>query len=556
MMGSFGSRRGSNCGQSLRNLELVAARRATLAMIGCALLASQQSKAGGAATDVLEIRNAPTAVASIDTGTHVRQQLPNTLFGFNVQHFNFENDLWIKEQSQTDPRVIEALKFFPGALYRYPGGLVANRFWWHEASGPPSARRSQKIVQSDAPRPVMFGPQEYLDFVRSVNGQPFYVLNLVGWDERNMFSELPAKVINGSNAELAALLKNRSEATGLPRYYELGNELDRSEYQWPHEKYIERARGSIEAIRAVDRDARFVAFLREFDWRYRGDERKGEVSRYQTFITDVLAGLPSVKAFSMHFYYDQPGETRPATQLPWRLKQFRRAIDVARLARQGQAPEVWITEHARGVNEQVGKPMQQAALTSNLSAALSTADFLIALAQVPEVQGAAWHALNGSAWQLFDASIRYNDLRPRPVYWGMRVLRALELPVVLSTVTASPNMSGYAGGYDIRTVGFASKDQRQLGLWAVNRASKDAELMLNAATWKNRSVEVRHFYFSGEPGVDPDDPDVQIDMELSPSVTTASFSAAGALKLRLPPSSVSSFLISIPEGGGSSSSGS
>ena len=55
------------------------------------------------------------------------------------------------------------------------------------------------------------------------------------------------------------------EATGQPRYYELGNELDRSEYQWSHEKYIERARGTIEAIGEVDQDARFVAFLREFD---------------------------------------------------------------------------------------------------------------------------------------------------------------------------------------------------------------------------------------------------------------------------------------------------
>jgi len=371
-------------------------------------------------------------------------------------------------------------------------------------------------------------------------------LNLVGWDEQDMFNELPAKLLDSSNAELATLLKKRMEATGQPRYYELGNELDRSEYQWSHEKYIERARGSIEAIRKVDRDARFVAFLREFDWRYRGDERKGEVSSYQKFITDVLTALPSVQAFSMHFYYDQPGESRQATQLPWRIKQFRRAIDVARSARGGQAPEVWITEHARGVNQQVSKPMQQAALTSNLSAALSTADFLTALAQVPEVRGAAWHALNGNAWQLFDASIRYNDLRPRPVYWGLRILRALDLPVVLATVTRSPNASGSAGGYDVRTAGFASQDQSRLGLWAVNRASKATELELNVAAWKNRSVEVRHFYLSGESGVDADDPDVEIEMQLSPAVTSASFSATGALKLRLPPSSVSSFLISTP----------
>lgn len=546
MIGSLSSRQGQGYRRSFR--------RFALAVIGFALMASHESRASVSAADLLEVRPALVAAASIDTARRIRQQLPDTLFGFNVQHFNFENDLWINEQSRTDPRVIEALKYFPGALYRYPGGLVANRFWWQEAVGPRTARQPQKIVLSDTPRSVMFGPEEYLEFVRSVNGQPFYVLNLVGWDEQQVFRELPAKLIQSSNTELATLLRKRMEATGQRRYYELGNELDRSEYEWSHEKYIERAKGTIEAVREVDEDARFVAFLREFDWRYRGDERKGEVSRYQTFITDVLAALPSVRAFSMHFYYDQPGDPRQATQLPWRLKQFRRAIEVAQSTRGGQVPEVWITEHARGVNQQVGKPMQQAALTSNLSATLSTADFLIALSQMPEVRGAAWHALNGSAWQLFDASIRYNDLRPRPVYWGLRVLRALELPVVLATVTTSPHVSGYAGGYDVRTVGFASEDESQLGLWAVNRAAKAIDLELNAATWKNRSIELRHFYVSGEPGVDPDVADVKIEMELSPAVTSAAFSETGALKLRLPPSSVSSFLISMPGRGGNSSS--
>jgi alpha-L-arabinofuranosidase len=552
MIDSFGSREGATDSRTDRRVARTAIAR--LALVGCALLISHESNAGGAATDLLDVRQAPAAVASIDTSTRVRQQLPDTLFGFNVQHFNFENDLWIDEKSRTDPRVIEALKFFPGALYRYPGGLVANRFSWQEAVGPRPARKPQKIVAGDAPRSVMFGPEEYLDFVRSVDGQPLYVLNLVGWDEQRMINELPAKQIDSSNAGLATLIKKRTESTGQPRYYELGNELDRSEYQWPNDKYIERARGTIEAIRAVDRDARFVAFLREFDWHYRDDARKGEVSSYQTFITDVLTALPSVQAFSMHFYYDQPGESRKATQLPWRLDQFQRAIDVARRARHGQAPEVWITEHARGVNQQAGKVMQQAALTSNLSATLSTADFLIALAQVPEVRGAAWHALNGNAWQLFDASIRYKDLRPRPVYWGLRVLRALNLPVVLATVTSSPNVSGSAGGYDVRAVGFASEDQGQLGLWAVNRSAKATELELNVATWKNRPVEVRHFHFSGEPGVDPDDPDVKTEMELSPAATSASFSATGTLKLHLPPSSVSSFLISAPVRGKTTSS--
>jgi hypothetical protein len=123
MIASLGSREGATGSRSDRRAARTAIAR--LALVGCALLISHESNAGGAATDLLDVRQAPAAVASIDTSTRVRQQLPDTLFGFNVQHFNFENDLWIDEKSRTDPRVIEALKFFSGStlpLSRRPGG--------------------------------------------------------------------------------------------------------------------------------------------------------------------------------------------------------------------------------------------------------------------------------------------------------------------------------------------------------------------------------------------------------------------------------------------------
>lgn len=504
---------------------------------------------------VLEIFPAEQAASVVDTNARIRARLPDTLFGFNIQHYHFQNDLWLDARRIPDPNVTAALAFFPGALYRYPGGLVSNRFSWQQAIGPPHLRRPQKIVQHDSARPVLFGLDEYLEFVRAVDGHPFYVLNLVGWDEQQMFREHPADEMQESNAALAEYLKNRLAESGTPRYYQLGNELDRSHYQWSHKKYVERARGTIEAISEVDPDARFVAFLRDFDWRYRGDGYEGGFSRYQQFISDVLEGLPSVEDISLQYYYDDPGLDQELKQIPSRLRQFRRAIDVASRARQGKVPRVWITEHARGINLGAGKVMERARLTSNLAAAVSTGDFLTALAQMPEVQGAAWHGLNAGPWQLFDATIEHKDLRPRPVYWALRVLRAVELPVVLPTRTWSPNVSKYAGGYDIRTAGFAGEDGEQLGLWAVNRAPRVADLRVEVASWKNRSITVRHFYLCGEPGVDPDDPEIELDVELEPASVSARFSGSGTLVLPLPPSSVSSFLISPARDGPASSRG-
>jgi hypothetical protein len=493
--------------------------------------------------DLLQIARSPSAVAVVEVGDPVRRQLPDTLFGFNIQHFNFQKDLWRKAESRADPKVVADLSIFEGAMYRYPGGLVANRFAWKLATGPAASRPSQRAVRAADSGPVLFGPQEYLEFVRQVGGMPFYVLNLVGWDQRALDNELPAPQINASNAELAAFIRDRLAPRGVPRYYQLGNELDRADFQWPHAKYIERAKGTMEAMRRVDPEARFVAFLRDFNWHYRNDPRAGTVSSYEDFIRDVMRDLPGISDFSFQFYYDDPGIDQPLKLIPTRLKQFRRAIEIAKEAGHVEQPRVWVTEHARGINLAAGNSMQRAYLTSNLAAAISTGDFLIALAQIPEVQGAALHGLNAGPWQVFDATIEHRDLRPRPVYWGMRVLHAVDLPVVLPTRTASPNASGYAGGYDTRTVALTSERGDRIGLWAVNRASRPAELRLAFDAWKSRRVAVRHYYLGGQEGVDPDNPRIATTVELDPEPQAGAFSPTGDLRLDLPPSSVSSFLI-------------
>jgi hypothetical protein len=195
------------------------------------------------------------------------------------------------------------------------------------------------------------------------------------------------------------------------------------------------------------------------------------------------------------------------------------------------------------VNLAAGKLMERSGVTSNLAAAVSTADLLIALAQMPEVKGAAWHGLNAGPWQLFDASTQHNDLRPRPVYWGLRVLRAIDLPIVLRTATSSPNLGKYAGGYDVRAVALTNTERDVLGLWLVNRAWSNTTVELRVASWMDRPVTIQHYYVAGEAGRDPDDPRMTPKIELKPKPVCDEFSGSGTIQLELPPSSVSSFLI-------------
>ncbi len=492
---------------------------------------------------VLDIKHAKQASVFIDSDNVVREKLPSTLFGFNINHYYFQRDLWNKKHNYVEPKIVKHMQEFDGALYRYPGGLVANRFWWEQAVGPYQKRKRQKIIKSREASKVLFGIDEYLEFVDSVNGKPWYVLNLVGHDIFELVNEFDSETIAKSNAELAKYILEADKHNGFPRYYQLGNELDRSIYQWSHQKYVERAKDTMQAVLEVDSEARFVAFLRDFDYKYKGNILKGNVSQYRDLIRDVLTGLPSVNDFSLHYYYDEAADVKKYRRISWRLKQFKRAIDEAKRVRKDTDINVWVTEHARGIDIKKGRAVDSIQLTSNLSAMLGTSDFLIALAQFPEIQGASWHGLNAGPWQLFDASVQNYDLRPRPVYWGMQLLQSTDLPVVLGTFTSSPNVSNYPGGYDIRAAAFTDDSREKLGLWMVNRSSQATEVEINYAPWNNSKVAINHSYISGKVGQNASDPSIPINMELDPKQELIDIKEDGSFLLTLPPSSVSSIIL-------------
>jgi alpha-L-arabinofuranosidase len=502
------------------------------------------AKAKGPDTDALwKVFSSDRVTIEINEDTVVRESLPSTLFGFNINYRQFQNHLWDQRGQSVKPDIVEHLKYFRGALYRYPGGLVANSFDWTRSVGPVDKRKLQRTVYTERPDNVRFGPKEYLDFVDRVNGHRLYVLNLVGLDPMQPMAESDKEAVAKHNRELAEyLLARRPSRSGAPHYYQLGNELDRFKYEWSAQKYVDRARATMGAIQKVDRDARFIAFLRDFKWVYKAEPARG-VSEPADFLREVLQALPAVTDYSLMHYYDGKRKDGKSADIPYWLKRMRATIAAYRATRNGNAPHIWITEHAREKSSnQPGKDDTQV-LSSNLGGALSTADYLIAIAQIPEVQGACWHGLNGGPWQLFDATVKHRDLRPRPVYWGLRVLRAMDLPTVLATRTHSPNRSGYQGGYDVRAVGFRDPAKQSLGLWVVNRAAQPVRAEVEYRPLKGQEVQVLHYFLAGKEGVDPDDPGLEPVWQLAPAAATVHVSSTGQLSLDLPPASVSTFII-------------
>lgn len=507
-----------------------------------ALTALGAARASGAMPPELVVTPAAQAVITVDAGKVVRPQLPDTLFGFNIRWNNFETDLWQAARHRVHPAVTSALQPFVGAVYRYPGGTVANSYDWEAARQPLDVRTTLNRRLSRRDALPLFGIDEYLGFVTEVGGTPLYTLNLLGRESGRDITEYPASRLAASNRRLAEYMKQRLAPRGISRIYQLGNELDRGTTEWSHRKYISRALETMTAMREVDPDARFMAFVRDFNWRYRLPGHVG-TSRYDEFIREVLQGLPAAQDLSLNIYYD--GAWRRGAKflaMDEVMEKQETVLEIARSVRPDRATELWVTEHARvigAVDENPGG--RDKTLASNLGGALSSADFLLGLAQIPEARGASWHSLNGVDRRLFEPG---PEPQPTAIYWAFRVLRTVPSgAAVLSTRTASPNFSGYPGGYDIRAVAMKSERDGSLTVWVINRAGRTTAATLQVAGWQDRKVTLRHYYVAGSEGMSADQVGSNYRRDLDPQTQAAQFSPDGSLTVKLPPASVSSFVI-------------
>ena len=224
------------------------------------------------------------------------------------------------------------------------------------------------------------------------------------------------------------------------------------------------------------------------------------------------------------------------------VDRVRQAVSIAASVRGTKPLNVWITEHSRRLVVNKENKQMAKTYTTNLQAALSTADFFTAMAQIPEVKSTCLQALNGVGRQIFDASVRYGDLRPRPVYWAKRVLNYGRQGAVLSTSTKSPSTSGYPGGYDVSAVALANGTDR-ITVWVVNRASTSMDSEILYLPLKGQVVEMQHYYLAGKSGIDADEVGDDYQLDIQPAWKQAEFSDNGVLFVRLPPSSVSTFVV-------------
>lgn len=472
----------------------------------------------------------------------IRPDHPSQLFGFNINFKQFQKQLWSKDETPKDG-IVEALRPFEGAIYRYPGGLVANTFHWKASVGPLLSRRAQTSFFDKVPARVRFGIDEYLKFVDDVSGKPWYVLNIVGTDLISPLKKSAKNEMAYSNLGLAEYLLENLDKKYLPMHLQLGNELDRSKYEWTAEQYALRAKAVIDILEAnkLSDDFKLVNFMRDFSWTYRRDPELG-VSRPHDYLRKVTSKLGVQNDYSLHHYYDGNRTDGKSRSIPFWLRHLSGSIQ-DHLEITGEPASIWITEHGRQPNSKKAGRDGSEKFTSNVAAALSTADYLTALAQFAEVKGAVWHGLNAGPWQLFDYSVKHKDLRPRPLYWALRVLRMVSLQESLTTFSYSPNISQYDGGYDIRGAAFRANDGNQLGLRVVNRASIAQKVKLKYELFAEQKIRYKHYSLSLPAEVDPELNNDDFIVELDPETVDDQFDDDGYIYFDLPPSSVSSLVL-------------
>lgn len=472
--------------------------------------------------------NGPTIETNgtrVIAGTATFRKLTPQFFGFNIELIEFENSLWNKLDRRVEPTVVQFLQRFPGAVYRYLGSQ-GNHFDWKAATGPESFRGTQRIVDWWPARPVQFGPVEYLEFVKQVNGTAWYLLNLYGSLQT---LQAPQDLAN-SAAELAGFLDGQ-RSKGMPRIYrwELGNELDRGSVRWPASRYSITAKTILDSVRRNYEAAEFVGMTQ--DWAHTGVAELGV--NYNAMVAKELA--PDTTEFASHLYYDGKPWGPP---LPRVMRNFCNNFDSVKAGTPNAS--MWVTEHARTPLSTPDDPGWKKSLpqTGSLAAAISTADMVITLARTRNVRGAFIHALHGSGpWPILHKR-RDGTITPSAVYWAMLLLRETLLEDVLTSSTITTNKGSNGVGYDTNAAVLSDPGRSRFAVWLSNRSQSDTVVEVRIPSLAGRRIAIKLGTLAGK---DPADGNFEEPFKVFPTRREAfiEVDATGMFPIAIPAYSVS-----------------
>lgn len=443
----------------------------TIALLVSLLISSQLF-----ASDLCDKQGAIVSNITVDTKHVIRKQVPRALFGFNIPWYAFQNGLQLAGQAK--PELLDWLKPFEGALYRYPGGSPSNTFDWKNSVRPSRQRQASHFEYGQRFKPE-FGYDEFFKFVAQVDGQSIVTLNLVG-----PYQEQRSAAWVGQDAEqFVDWVLNRSSLKCIGelgcqlQYLELGNELDWTPYLWSSKTYLSRINQVLKYTKnKVPLDA-WVVSGKSAPW-----DAQNRKEGYKRYNTNLSRQLPkAIKKLAYHPYYD-------GNSIPVAMRYTDDYFDVWKQNR--PSATIMMTEHARWPHvPKDGDWKKNWYQATGLGGAISTSDFILTLIPDQRVSSAVWHSLGTMGpWQLIRQSQHDDKLYPSPVYWGMLTLRKAFLQDVIA-VEPNKIKGHYHGGYDQHFSAMKSHDSKSF--LGVNRSNKPMKATI---TWLGDSIHLAAGY--------------------------------------------------------------
>jgi hypothetical protein len=307
---------------------------------------------------------------------------------------------------------------------------------------------------------------------------------------------------------------------------ELGNELYLPRHKMTGAEYAERLLPTLKALRDSHPGLRPVVGLAGFDI---GPMRAAEFNR------GVLDKLENNDVdFSLHYYYDGPPGGPP---LPSALRNLCDHIDWLK-KRRGAPPRIWITEHGRWPGGKVDDPDWQLLWpnTRNLGAALSVAEFIIAVSSLPEVEGIFLHSLAGgkSPWTVLLRGMAADKPVKTAPLLAYELLHGLSQDTRIESIVMSPVLTN-------RPVFRAAVTLSDTGVYsvsAVHRGVLPSQMRLTIPAFAGRHVTYELRHLSGNSESAQNTADVPTHIAIQTTSGQVMFTQSGEALVEIPALSV------------------
>lgn len=151
---------------------------------------------------------------------------PN-IYGQFIEHLEdcIYGGIWTKDGSELRTDTLKLIKRLHPSITRYPGGNFASGYHWEDGIGPKANRPERFDSAWQAPEKNLVGTDEYIQFCRAVDTEPFLVVN-----DGSGSPEEAARWVDYCNSDSKSEQGRRRKANGFPdphnvRMWGIGNEV-------------------------------------------------------------------------------------------------------------------------------------------------------------------------------------------------------------------------------------------------------------------------------------------------------------------------------------------